>query len=77
MRIVEPPSPELRARFKALAEEPLPLDEWKRRLAIPLSPEEREHNRELSVWFCRRYPTAGERLAWARRSCRRWVGARR
>jgi hypothetical protein len=67
-------SPETRARIKALAEQPLPLDEWKRRLAIPLSPEEIEHTQALVRWFCRRYPTVGERFAYVRRAYKRWMG---
>jgi hypothetical protein len=67
-------SPETRARLKAPAEQPLPLDEWKRRLAIPLSPEEIEHTQALVRWFCRRYPTVGERFAYVRRAYKRWMG---
>ena len=62
--VIGPASPETRARIKALAEQPVPLDEWRRRLAIPLSPEEIEH----------RYPTVGERLAYVRRAYKRWTG---
>jgi len=72
--VIGPASPETRARLKALAEEPLPLDEWKRQLAIPLSREEIEHTQALVSWFCRRYPTVGERFAYVRRACKRWTG---
>ena len=75
--VIAPASPETRARLKALAEQPLPLDEWRRRLAIPLSPEEIEHTQSLVRWFCRRYPTVGERLAYARRAYKRWIGQTR
>lgn len=71
---IHPASPETRARLKALADQPLPLDEWHRRLAIPLSPEEIEHTQALVRWFRRRYPTVGERLAYARRTHKRWMG---
>ena len=71
---LRPASRETRARLKAMAERPLPLDEWYRRLAIPLSPEEIEHTREAVRWFRRRYPTAGERLAYVRRVHQRWLG---
>jgi hypothetical protein len=67
-------SPETRVRLKALAEQPLPLDEWKRLLAIPLSTEEIEHTQTLVRWFCRRYPTVGERFAYVRRAYKRWMG---
>jgi hypothetical protein len=71
---LRPASPETRARLKALAEQPLSLDEWHRRLAIPLSREEIEHTQELVRWFRRRYPTVGERLAYVRRAYKRWLG---
>ena len=71
---IRPASPETRARLKALAEQPLPLDEWRRRLAVPLSPEEIEHTQALVRWFRRRYPTVGDRLAYVRRAYKRWTG---
>ena len=71
---VAPASPETRARIKALAEQPLPLDELRRRLAVPLSPDEIEHTQELVRWFCRRYATVGERFAYVRRAYKRWTG---
>jgi hypothetical protein len=71
---IRPASPATRARLKALAEQPLPLDEWRRRLAIPLSPEEIEHTQALVRWFRHRYPTVGERLAYVRRAYKRWAG---
>jgi len=72
--LIGPASPETRARLKALAEQPVPLDEWKRRLAIPLSPDEIEHTQALVRWFCRRYSTVGERFAYVRRAYMRWTG---
>ena len=75
--VIVPASPETRAKIKALAEQPLPLHEWQRRLAIPLSPEEIEHTQTLVRWFCRRYPTVGERFAYVRRACKRWTGQAR
>jgi hypothetical protein len=74
IKVIQPASAETRTRLKALAEQPLPLDEWRRRMAIPLSPEEIEHTQALMRWFCRRYPTVGERLAYARRAYKRWTG---
>lgn len=71
---IRPASRETRERLKSLAEQPLPLDEWQRRLAIPLSPEEIEHTQSLVLWFRRRYPTVGERLAYVRRTFKRWTG---
>ncbi len=76
-KVILPATPETRAALKALAEEPLPLDEWHRRLAIPLAPDEVEHTLALVRWFRRRYPSVGERLAYARRTYKRWVGQAR
>lgn len=70
---IRPASSETRARLKALSEQPLPVDEWQRRLALPLSPEEIEHTQALVRWFRGRHPTAGERLAYVRRTYRRWI----
>lgn len=38
----------------------------------PLTDEEREQILSLSRWFCRRYPTPLERLAYVRQAYRRW-----
>jgi hypothetical protein len=65
----EPPSEELRR----LVEEPLPADEFARRLAVPLTDEEVEDTIALHRWFVRRYPTALERLAYVRRKYREWT----
>jgi hypothetical protein len=59
--------------LKTLAEEPLSMEEWRRRAAIPLTDDERERTLELVRWFRRRYPTPAERLAYARRAYKRWV----
>jgi hypothetical protein len=59
--------------LKTLAEAPLPLEEWRRRAAIPLSDDERERTMELVRWFLRRYPTPAERFAYARRTYKRWA----
>ena len=72
--MIEPASPETRARLKVQAEQPVSLGEWQRRLAIPLSAEEIEHTQALVRWFCRRYPTVGERFAYVRRAYKRWTG---
>lgn len=70
---LRPASPQTRARLKALAEQPLPLDEWQRRLAIPLSVEEIERTGALVRWFRNRYPTVDDRLAYVRKAYRRWT----
>jgi hypothetical protein len=66
-------SAKTRSRLKALAERPLSLQEWRARLEAPVTPEERENTRSLIRWFKRRYPTAGARLAYARRAYARWT----
>jgi len=63
-----------RARLRALAEQPLSLDEWNARLAVPITDEEHENTMELVRWFRRRYPTPDERLAYVRRAYKRWAG---
>ena len=72
-RAIQPATDATRARLKALAEEPLPLEEWRRRATIPLTDDERERTLELVRWFRRRYPTTAERLAYARRAYKRWA----
>lgn len=72
-RSIQPASDATRARLKALAEEPLPFEEWRRRAAIPLTDDERERTLELVQWFRRRYPTPTERLAYVRRAYKRWT----
>jgi len=59
----------------ALAERRLTAEEVREALATPLSDAEREESLSLIRWFRRRYPTPGERLAYARRAYRRWTAA--
>jgi len=66
-RVISPPSNEERARLRALAERRLSAEEFNAYVNAPMSPEEREAILENIAWFPRRYPTAGERLAWCRR----------
>lgn len=42
-------------------------------LATPISDFERQQVVELVTWFRHRYPTVGERLAYARRAHARWT----
>ncbi len=65
-------SPAARARLAELANRPLTVEEWQARGAIPLAPDEIEHTLALVRWFCRRYPTAADRLAYVRRAYARW-----
>ena len=77
MKRVHSPSPETRARLAALAERRLTPDEVRAAIAIPLTESEREESLSLIRWFRRRYPTPGERLAYARRAYQRWSAAQR
>jgi hypothetical protein len=72
MKVVQPPSLKTRKRLIAVAERRLTPDEVREALAIPLTDSEREESLSLIRWFRRRYPTAGERLAYVRRAYRRW-----
>lgn len=65
-------SPADRARLAELVNRQLPLDEWRARAAVPITPEETEHTVALVRWFRRRYPTAADRLAYVRRAYARW-----
>jgi hypothetical protein len=51
----------------------LSVDEFTRRIQAPLTEEEKEATLELVRWFTRRYPTAKERLCYARRAFARWT----
>ncbi len=59
---------ELAPEVQALWDEPLPPEEFERRLADYLADEESIAGyEELIEWFSARYPTAEARLAYARR----------
>lgn len=62
-----------RARLKELHETPMSQEEFQRRLAEPISDDEREQMLEPIAWFKRRYPTPTDRLLYARRAYRRWM----
>lgn len=58
----------------ALWEEPLERAEFERRVALALAEDEEiQRLGELIDWFSRRYPTAKERLAYARRKYEEWT----
>jgi hypothetical protein len=60
-------------RVRILAERRLSPEEVDAALAVPLSPEEEAETRALIRWFCARYPTPAQRLAYERRAYRRWT----
>lgn len=65
-------SPRALARIRELSERVLTPEELRAALAVPIGEAEEEEARSLIRWFRRRYPTPGERLAYARRAYRRW-----
>jgi hypothetical protein len=68
----------LAPEVEALYLEPLPAEEFERRVRASLEElegPELENLQELISWFRRRYPTAKERLAYVRRAYARWVRA--
>lgn len=66
--------PDVEALRRAFYETPLPPEEFDRRLAAALSEEEElEAALALCRWFKRRYPTAKERLDYARRKYAEWM----
>ena len=60
----------------AVAERDLPIDEARAYLNAPITDFDRENFSELVTWFCRRYPTPAERLAYVRRAYKRWNALR-
>ena len=77
MRRAKLPSRDARKRLSALAQRRLTADEVRAALATPLGDSERDDSLSLIRWFRRRYPTPGERLAYARRAYRRWSAVQR
>ena len=71
----EHPCADTVARLEAAANRELSEAEVVAALAVPISDEERAEVLELCAWFRRRYPTALERLAYARRASARWARA--
>lgn len=66
-------SPEALTRIRDLAERELSLEEFDAYIHAPMTEEEREDILQSIAWFRKRYPTAGERLAAARRAYRQWT----
>jgi hypothetical protein len=64
----------LAPEVEAIWEARLSPEEFTRRVDAALAEhEEIEHQVELITWFSRRYPTARERLAYARRKYAAWT----
>jgi hypothetical protein len=64
-------------RATEYAERQLSPEEFAALEAVPISDAEREGVFALVSWFCRRYPTPAERLAYVRRAYGRWRAGRR
>jgi hypothetical protein len=60
------------ARARAFADRSLSREEVEQGLRTPIGDDERAEVLSLVAWFCRRYPTPLERLAYERRAYRRW-----
>jgi hypothetical protein len=63
---------EAAARIGHLVDRPVSATELREALERPLPDHERDEILALSRWFCRRYPTPRERLAYVRQAYRRW-----
>ena len=63
----QPPPAEVIAEIRAFAERQLSPEEFEASVSAPMSDDEREGILSLHDWLVRRYPTALERLAFARR----------
>ena len=68
-----PPDPETVAKLREMSERRLSAEEFEAYVRAPMSEAEREEILAQIEWFMRRYPTARERLAYARRKCRQLV----
>jgi hypothetical protein len=62
-------------RVKALSERRLTREEWDAYVNQPVTAEEAEGIAEMLDWFARRYPTAQDRLRYARRAYERWTSS--
>ncbi len=70
MSQLQPPS------IEALADRQLTAEEFREYEQAPLSASERDGTLALVEWFCRRYPTPAERLAYVRHAYARWRNLR-
>jgi hypothetical protein len=69
--------PGLAELIRTTAERRLTAEEVAAALSVPITEDEAVRVLELVDWFCRRYPTPTDRLAYVRRAYRRWaVGTR-
>ncbi len=66
------PRRDLHPAVARLIDEPLSLSEFVARVSALPTEDEIADVAELYAWFTRRYPTAGERLAYVRRAFAAW-----
>ena len=67
------PSAESLERIREIAERTLTAAELDAYVSAPMTEAEREEILNSVAWYRRRYPTAGERLAAARRAFIQWT----
>jgi hypothetical protein len=70
---MQAPSNEALKRIRAIAERQLSAEELDAYVHAPMSEAERQEILDSVAWFRRRYPTAGDRLAAARRAYKQWA----
>ena len=65
----------VKKRIPAEIDRELSPEQARAYLSQPVTPEERESVQDLVRWFCARYPSPAERLAYVRQAYRRWTQA--
>jgi hypothetical protein len=65
----------VKKRIPAEIDRELSPEQARAYLSQPVTPEEREGVQDLVRWFCGRYPSPAERLAYVRQAYRRWTQA--
>jgi hypothetical protein len=61
-----------REAVRAAVDRQVSLEELRGALLDPIGGDERDEVLSLVRWFCRRYPTGAERLAYVRQAYARW-----
>ena len=64
---------DFRRSFAERYQDPIPLEEYRRMRAHPVSDEEVAELMDLVRWFRTRYPTVQERFAYVRRKHAEWT----
>jgi hypothetical protein len=74
---VSRPSADVAAALTAEVNRQVSPQEVRAYLDAPVSKEERDEVLAMTHWFRRRYPTPADRLAYVRRTYRRWATSSR